>query len=271
MKDERKTKEQLVNDLAALRQRVADLEAVDTEHKRAEERAEHLNLVLRAIRSVNQLIVKEKDRDRLLQSACDTLIETRGYHNAWIALLDESGGPILSEAGGLVTTAEARLGEGFLLLVEQLKRGELPACGREALTQPDVVTIKDPLSICTDCPLSVNYGGRGAMTVRLEHAGKIYGLLAVSIPADFVADKEEHSLLEEVAGDIAFVLRSIELEEERKQLEAQLRQLQKMESIGQLAAGIAHDFNNLLTPMGGFAELLLGKAPEGSRQHEYLR
>jgi nitrogen-specific signal transduction histidine kinase/ActR/RegA family two-component response regulator len=57
---------------------------------------------------------------------------------------------------------------------------------------------------------------------------------------------------------------------ERKQLEAQLRQAQKMEAIGTLAAGISHDFNNLLTPMGGFADLLLQKAREGSKEHEYL-
>ncbi|MCK4944148.1 MAG: PAS domain S-box protein, partial [Candidatus Aminicenantes bacterium] len=61
------------------------------ERKQVEVKIKHINTILSAIRNVIQLVVREKDRHQLIQQACNNLIETRGYFNAWIVLQDDSG------------------------------------------------------------------------------------------------------------------------------------------------------------------------------------
>lgn len=71
-------------------------------------------------------------------------------------------------------------------------------------------------------------------------------------------------------GDIVGVIAIIRDITERKRLEEQLRQAQKLEAIGQLAGGIAHEFNNMLTAIIGNLDLALEQIDPGSQPRPML-
>jgi two-component system, cell cycle sensor histidine kinase and response regulator CckA len=72
-------------------------------------------------------------------------------------------------------------------------------------------------------------------------------------------------------GTLDYVITLIQDITDRKRLEAQLRQSQKLEAIGTLAGGIAHDFNNLLMGIEGFTSLILYDLDAGHPHYEKLR
>ncbi len=188
-----------------------------TERKIMEEKNKHLNQILRAVRNVNQLIVHQKDREKLVQEACHNLTETRGYTGAWIALFDQEN--------RLINSAQSGLGDQFTSLQNDLTQGKLNTCTRRALKRPGVVIIEQPEKHCGDCTMV--QPAENVMTIRLEHGNKIYGVLSVFISREFVADKEEQTLFEEVAEDLGFALHSIEVEEEEKRKGEELRKSQE--------------------------------------------
>ncbi len=240
-----------------------------TERRRAEAEIAQLNAVLRAVRNVNQIISRETDRQKLLQSVCEELVNTRGYTAAWVVLTD--GAPHIAAAAGEILRAPSDL----------LRRWEediLPLQVRWVHDRPDVLLVKPGDA----CPFLHRDPSSNGMLARIAHAGRIYGILCATLPVIQEFSPEEQSLFAEVAGDVAFALHNLEQEEARREIERRFRILAESALAGVylIQDGLLQHVNPAAAQMFGYTpEEVIGRlspldvvAPEDrERVREYIR
>lgn len=187
-----------------------------TERKRSQLRIVHLNRLLRTIRDVNQLIVREHDRDTLIREACRLLVNNHGYLTALIMLTDDHDRPESWALEGIAAESAQ--------LTALLKQGKLPPCCKYAMRKQGVLLVDDRQKHCSNCPITLGCINSQSLCVALRYADRTYGYLAAGTEINFVVDQEEQGLFEELAGDFAYALNVLEREAEHRQSEMALRE-----------------------------------------------
>jgi PAS domain S-box-containing protein len=222
-----------------------------TQRKKAQQHIQHLNQVLRAIRDINQLIVRERDRDILIREGCRLLVAHRGYPSAMIVLTDENNIPVSWAMDGKMEDSKE--------LNELLTQGQLPQCCIEAEASREIVVNHNPKTGCHDCPVSQSCAGPLTVCVPLSHMNEIFGYLNVSSETVIVQGDEEYLLLNEMGQDFAYALSTLKIESERKKGQKALAESeQRFKTFAELAPVgilISDDQENVLYISPKFTEI----------------
>jgi PAS domain S-box-containing protein len=175
---------------------------------------------------------------------------------------------VLSDALAGKLQAEGRYHDLFESAVYAIYRAQgrrYLEVNRAMVTMLGYTSKEEVLALIPESEVYTDVRDLDHITSELDAVGKVEGfeavwkrkdgrLIQVRLSGLRIADPQGGAdTYEVIAQDVT----------ERKQLEEQLRQSQKMEAMGRLAGGIAHDFNNLLTVILGYTRIVLGRDRNG--------
>lgn len=201
----------------------------DNERRQAEIALKHANRALAALSEVNRSLVYAADDNKLLQAICQAIVEQRGYRMAWV------GYPQQDENKSVKVMASAGYDEGYLdaanVTWAEAERGMGPTgrAIRSGTTQLSQNFADDPRHLpWRDAALERGYAASIALPLV---DGEVFGTLTVYADEVNAFSPAEVELLEEMARDMAFGVRTLHIRRERDlALEQNRRQLEQLQS-----------------------------------------
>lgn len=186
-----------------------------TDRKQAEIALVHANRAIATLGAVNRQLVHATDENELLQAICQAIVEQRGYRMAWVGYAQQDTEKTIK------IMAHAGYEEGYLDTMQltwvESERGMGPSgrAIRSGATQLCQDIASDPqFSPWRDA--AVQRGYLASIALPLSNvSGEVFGILNVYAEEVNAFRPNEVELLEEMAGDLAFGVRTLHMRQER--------------------------------------------------------
>ena len=194
-----------------------------TERKRAERALSRLNRIMKTLSSGNEALVRATSETELLNEMCRVIVETGGYRIAWI------GVPQLDGEKSVKPVAWAGPAAEYFARSPKITWGDSPTgrgiCGR-AIRSGEPQTSQNSRTDPGMAPWSAGfeeYGLASAAGLPLKDDSGVFAVLAIYATEPDAFDADELKLLQELASDLAFGIRSLREHTARETLDRRWR------------------------------------------------
>ncbi|MBU1658758.1 EAL domain-containing protein [bacterium] len=176
---------------------IGTIQDVSTREK-SEKNIIHLNDLLKSIRNISQLMIKESKQETLLQKICDEIVHVSHFHGAWVLLHGNDTQEFYSAGFTDAQVSEVK---------NNLQKNIIPHC---CLLEDNFLSIHENQSEdCRSCPLALNDESKIAITSPLLYNNIRFGHFGLAVPSQIIDNDEHRQLIKELANDISFSLFNI--------------------------------------------------------------
>ncbi len=234
-----------------------------TEQRNAEHKIDLNFQIQRTISSILKISLEPISLDERLSHVLDLILTIPGFAT------HARGSVYLVDGDDEPKTLALKAMHGFSVAqVESCKTVPLGS----GMTDAQAASCQIVSTDCLEVPHEIQYtasGSLGQYCVPIIFGKRALGVINVAVTGGHRRTPEEEEFLMAIANSLAGLIERHQAEAEKARLREQLAETEKLAALGRIAANVSHTIKNPLTAIGGFANRLMDKLPEGSKEKKY--